>query len=166
MPATYEPIASTTLGSSAASYTFSSIPSTYTDLILVCSIDTTYTIAAGASMFMRLNGDTSSNYSSTWLVGSGSAASSSRNSSQTSMYIGEAPGSSNYPTPIICHIQNYANTNVYKTALCGSAHAGWYVSRSVGLWRSTSAITSLTVLQTVYDMTADSSLALYGIKAA
>ena len=37
MPATYEPIASTTLGSDAANVEFTSLSGTYTDLIVVCS---------------------------------------------------------------------------------------------------------------------------------
>jgi hypothetical protein len=37
MAITYEPIATTTLGTAAASVTFSSISGAYTDLVLVCN---------------------------------------------------------------------------------------------------------------------------------
>jgi len=76
---TYTPIATTTLGSSATSYTFTSIPSTYTDLVIVAQIKgdtTTY-------LNLRFNGDTGSNYSRTTLSGNGSTASSERRSNQT-----------------------------------------------------------------------------------
>ena len=64
MPNTYEPIATNTLGSAASSVTFSSIPSTYTDLIVVMN----YANSTGlADVFFRFNGDTGSNYSDTIL---------------------------------------------------------------------------------------------------
>jgi len=76
MPATYEPIATTTLGSAAATITFSTIAATYTDLRLTLVFTTS---VGGANVFFRFNGDTGTNYSYTSLEGSGSAASSSRN---------------------------------------------------------------------------------------
>ena len=80
MPATYEPIQTTTLGSAAASYTFSSIPSTYTDLKLVI---TGTSVGAYADIDLRFNSDTATNYSWTALAGNGTAASSYRASTQT-----------------------------------------------------------------------------------
>jgi hypothetical protein len=71
---TYEPIASQTLGSAVSSVTFSSIPQNYTDLILVVN----YGISAnnfGARI--RFNGDTGSNYSDSFIYGTGSSALSS-----------------------------------------------------------------------------------------
>ena len=83
---TYSTIATTTLASAAASYTFSSIPTTYTDLILVLngSFDTFNNVR-----FQVGNGsvDTGSNYSATRLLGDGSAASSDRISNTTGGYI-------------------------------------------------------------------------------
>jgi hypothetical protein len=69
MAATYEPIETQTLGSAAASVTFSSITGSYTDLILVSSISTTHT--ATTSLVIQLNGDTATNYSNTRLLGDG-----------------------------------------------------------------------------------------------
>jgi hypothetical protein len=79
MPAgnTYEAIATQTLGSAAASVTFSSIPGTYTDLVLVVA----GTLTTGTeNIVMQFNGDTGSNYSVTSLLGDGSTASSFRSS--------------------------------------------------------------------------------------
>jgi hypothetical protein len=83
---TYTPIATQTLGSAAASVTFSSIPQGYTDLILVCSpVSTT---GSNTFMWIRYNSDTGSNYSLTSMRGNGSTATSFRLSNQTYQYIG------------------------------------------------------------------------------
>ena len=61
---TYTPIASTTLGSAAASYTFSSIPNTYTDLVLIASMADSNS-GADQRMLVQVNGDTGTKYSTT-----------------------------------------------------------------------------------------------------
>ena len=72
MAITYEPIATTTLGSAQASVSFSSF-SGYTDLVLVCVATT-----ASDDQFLsvQFNGDTGSNYSNTYMTGNGSTATS------------------------------------------------------------------------------------------
>lgn len=165
MPATYEPIASTTLSSDAANVEFTSLSGTYTDLIVVCS-----TIATAANdIRLTVNGSGGTNYSYTHLRGNGSAASSARASNNGNMNIGaplSGQSSSNY-TVTKFSIMSYANTNVFKTVLFESGLAGTEVLRGVGLWRSTDSITSVKV---ACDSTAQfkigSSFAVYGIKAA
>jgi len=71
MASTYEPIATTTLAAAAASYTFSSIPATYTDLVLISSCQVTNNNDA---VRMQLNSDTAANYSNTQLAGNGTTA--------------------------------------------------------------------------------------------
>ncbi len=83
MPTTYEPIATTTLGSAAATITFSTIPATYTDLRVVWVGTVTVADSAG----MRFNSDSGTNYSRTVLQGDGSAASSNRSTSQNQIYL-------------------------------------------------------------------------------
>ena len=61
--ATYTPIATQTPGSNTASISFSSIPGTYTDLVLV--IDNAFTASGGYSYSLSFNDDTASNYSNT-----------------------------------------------------------------------------------------------------
>jgi hypothetical protein len=81
MATTYVLIASNVLASAAASTTFSSIPQTYTDLVINYS-------ARGANLAfqIRLNGDTSTNYSNIGMSGSGSAAASFSDTTQTSTF--------------------------------------------------------------------------------
>jgi hypothetical protein len=75
MPNTYEAIASTTLTATASSIDFTSISSTYTDLILVC-----YLQDSGGASYIRVNNDSGSNYSRTIVYGSGGSAASYRDS--------------------------------------------------------------------------------------
>jgi hypothetical protein len=85
MALTYQLISSNTLSTTAASVTFSAIPSTYTDLVVKISSRTDF--AAVVDYFtMRLNSDTASNYSETRLVAyAGTATLSDRYTSQTSI---------------------------------------------------------------------------------
>ena len=163
MPATYEPIATTTLASAVASFTFSSIPSTYTDLVLICSPIIT---AGPASVRIRFNGDSATNYSFTYLIGNGTSASSGRNTSATSGSIGFNAATSN-PYPIIASVQNYSNTTTFKTCLSRSSAPAAEVAAYVNLYRSTSAITSLFLgLSVGTTFAVGTTFTLYGIKAA
>ena len=158
MATTYEPIATTTLGTAAASYTFSSIPATYTDLELVF----VGTDSAFGSLNIQLNGDTTTNYSFTLLTGNGTAAASSRTATTAQMNLGL---SSTEQSVSKFFFMNYSNATTYKTVLCRGNSASNQTRASVGLWRKTpEAITSITVQGTSLQI--GSVLTLYGIKAA
>ena len=159
---TYTPIATQTLGSSATSVTFSSIPSTYTDLIIVANVNCP---TRAANVGCQYNGDTSANYSWTRLYGTGSSAVSSRATSQVRSDFGIA-GNTDWST-LICQIQNYSNTTTYKTGLGRGNFAAGYVSAFVNLWSSTAAISSIKLLNEFNEnFAAGSTFTLYGIKAA
>jgi len=159
MPSTYTPIATTTLGSSQATVTFSSF-SGYTDLILVAA----GTCSAGSYFTLRFNSDTGTNYSVTELAGDGSNASSSRITSANYMYIGAIRTTQ---TNIITQIQNYSNSTTNKTVLSRTNQAGTETKAVVGLWRSTSAITSMDIgTGGANTFQTGTTFTLYGIKAA
>lgn len=164
--ATYTPIASTTTSSSASTLTFSSISGIYTDLVVVVNYDSV--TAGNQSLNMRFNGDTATNYSYTILRGSGSAAQSANSGgADNRIYCGTASTSTtNIASNAIIHIQNYSNTSTYKTALIRQNSPDYYLMANVGLWRSTSAITSITFYQTAYNWRDGSTFSLYGITAA
>ena len=154
------------MGADAASVTFSTIPSTYTDLIIVIwgKVD-----GNDYNPAIRFNGDTGSNYSVTKLRGNGSTASSTRQSSQTYINSGTAGDPTNQDTVAVLQIMSYADTNVYKTVLASIATPGVSVGRDVGLWRSTSAITSVLLSGSALgagEWVSGSTFSLYGIKAA
>ena len=157
---TYTPITTQTLGSSTGSVTISSIPSTYTDLILIVN----GTATNDNAFDLRFNGDTSANYSTTAIYGTGSSAASYRASGDTKMDVGRADASSGVS---IIHIQNYANTSTYKTVLSRGNDSSLVIA-TVNLWRSTSAINSLTIgrYTSGTSMNSGTTLTLYGIAAA
>jgi len=159
MPSTYTPIATNTLGSAAASVTFSSIPSTYTDIVLIQN--STGAGGAGAS-YLRFNGDTTGVYSRTRLLGNGSAASSYRETGANNIS-SDAPSSSNSTT--IWNIMDYANTTTFQTVLYRD-NSSAYVVAQVGLWRNTAAITSLSITADAGTFAAGSTFTLYGVKNA
>jgi hypothetical protein len=171
--ATYEPIATTTLNSAAASYTFSSIPGTYTDLVLVSNVRcaTSISNAAFDSFGIYFNGTTGTSYSATYLLGSGTTATSGRNTNAAEVYAGEIAGflaaSGTFGSSIIS-INNYSNTTTYKTVVCRAGTANAYTTASGSLFRSTSAISSLTVriFGGAKNLEAGSTFTLYGIASA
>jgi len=157
MPLTYTPIATQTLGSSASSVTFTSIPATYTDLIIVLA----GTSSANISYKLQFNGDTGSNYSNTFLYGDGSSAISGRSSSQTS--IGGMGRTGTSQGNGVIQVMNYSNTTTNKTTIGRGSLASQLVISTVGLWRSTSAITSINLAPESGTIDAGSTFSLYGI---
>jgi hypothetical protein len=163
--ATYTQIATTTLGSAQSSVTFSSISGSYTDLVLVAN---TATNTSSNYYLIQFNSDTGSNYSSTHLRGTGSAASSTSYSNQTSIFtsIGSTISTTKLASIMTAHIMNYSNTTTYKTILSRDNNAGTEVDTTVALWRSTSAITSIKISIGANNFDTDSTFTLYGITAA
>ena len=161
--ATYDLIASQTLASAATSITFSSIAATYTDLRLVFT-----TISGAAAVYVRLNSDTGNNYSSTYLLGSGTAASSGRYSNNNAIPLADNTSSTGWSFQS-ADILSYAGST-YKTILSqnnNDQNGSGNIERTVSLWRNTAAIT--TILITTLGATTFSigtTASLYGIKAA
>ena len=159
MPSTYTPISTTTLGSAQTSVTLNSF-SGYTDLVLIFSGGENGT---NRDFKLTFNGDTSSLYSATRLIGLGTAAESSRSSNATAL---EGVVSNNICTGVY-NIMNYANTSTFKTAVYRIGDPATRVSAYVGLYRSTSAITSMTfTAEAGSTINAGSTFTLYGIASA
>jgi hypothetical protein len=160
---TYTPIATTTLGSAAASYTFSSIPSTYTDLVLISNHGVS---TATANFYIRVNGDSGNNYSYTRIMGNGSSASSARGSNFNRIVF-DGDGASTSRTNVnVINFQNYSNSTTNKTVIGRSNDATYSTSAIVGLWRNTAAITSITIGIDGHNFITGSTFTLYGIAAA
>ena len=162
MPATYEPIATTTLGSAANTITFSSIPSTYTDLRVVW-----YGIQSTSQFRFRFNNDTATNYSYTVLQGDGTSATSSRWSNQAFTYASTSAAAT-YGAFISLDVMSYAgSTNKTTLVTCSrDLNGSGSVDRGVGLWRSTSAINRIDLYLGSGNMDAGATATLYGILKA
>jgi len=161
---TYTPIATQTLASATTTVTFSSIPQTYTDLILVFSGASTgtqgYRVGLGNGSI-----DTGTDYSETFLSGSGSAASSGRRTGYPAIV---DPTVYTDQQTIIHQFMNYSNTSTYKTVLYRSNSAGNEVTSGVALWRapSNAAINIITATAYTQNFVVGSTFTLYGIAAA
>ena len=167
---TYTKIASQTSSGSSGTITFSNIPQNFTDLVLVSSILGTVN---DRGVFLRFNSDTGSNYSATSIQADGSRYSSGRESSQTWLrilgyYFGVST-STNYSMNIT-NIMNYSNSTAYKTILSRNNNiengGGNETSAFVSLWRSTSSISSLSVIIYSGNFATGSTFTLYGIAAS
>jgi hypothetical protein len=167
MPSTYTLIKGETLASSAASYTFTAIPSTFTDLVVRVSDR----IGSTTSNYINIifNSDSASNYSRTYLQGNGASALSGQDSSvartryetdisintantfaSTEIYIPNYTVSQNKPLSL----SNAWETNVTTAGIFGTA----------SLWRNTSSINSITLTPQTSTFVSGSSFYLYGIK--
>jgi hypothetical protein len=167
--ATYVPIATQTLGSAVSSITFSAIAATWTDLRVIFT--PTWT-TGGYDWTAYFNGDTGNNYSNTYLIGSGSSVSSASFSSQSNIGINSGSNAAtvaNIPELVTLDLFNYKNTTTYKTFLYSHLQdhngSGTAILR-VGLYRSTSAITSITAISNTQNFAVGSTFTLYGIAAA
>jgi hypothetical protein len=169
MPVTYTPIASVTI-STNASVTFSSIPSTYTDLRVVCSAR-----SANAATTDDFCGMTTAFgpavYSYTRVVGNGSTATSNRFAGGTVLVYGQIVGNNTafgtYSTATI-DFMNYSNTTTFKTILSRCSETNIATSAIVNLWRDTSAISTIVLfpLNSPQQFQTGSTFTLYGIKSA
>jgi hypothetical protein len=169
MALTYEPISTITLTSTAGIITFSSIPQTYTDLVMIQSarVTSAYDITA-----IRINSVTT-NYSGVYIEGNGSGATSGSGNAEISMRAGYVPGTSygNEWSSEIYNFLNYSNTTTLKTGLSRTSFtnspAGFNTQAKITLIPTTSAITQITS-QTANGASwaIGSTFTLYGIKAA
>jgi len=171
-PTAFESIATITVGSGgSASIYFTSIPSTFTHLQLRGIVKNTAASTSVTSGFFRLNNDTGANYATHYLNGSGSAVGAGGLASQTLAY-GLTDIGANATSVFggfVMDILDYKNTSKYKTvrSLTGVDNNGsGFLQIFSGLWMSTSAVDSVTLIPGSNNFAQYSTVALYGIKEA
>jgi len=150
---TYTPLATVTLASTTGTITFSSIPATYRDLILICQ----YT--NDSNPLVRFNSDSGSNYSYVRMLGTGSTTASDVSVSQSGLAI--ATGSATGGQTSIVQIMDYSATDKHKTALIRNGLASTNVNASGNRWANTAAITSVTLQIGTFGI--GSTFSLYGV---
>ncbi len=175
MANTYTLIASNTLGSSAASVTFSSIPATYTDLVLKFSARANSGGSTAGDVYVRINGSSSTIYSETVLrcYESNTAATLSQNIETSFIYLTQQNGSattSNTFSNFEVYIPSYTASQNKPISSFGVLENNNttipFIGVDAALFRSTSAITSITLNISNDAFASDSSFFLYGIKSS
>lgn len=172
MPATFESLASTTLGSDTSGLIFNNISNAYTDLVVVFNGGITNNFW---SLVARFNNDSGSLYSSQSMAGNSSGGKNGTNRVNEGYMIlgGYENGwpSNNLNCMSLIHIMNYSSTNMFKTVLVREGRGNNTVGAGVTLYRSTSAISSIYLYSSASggstaNLYAGSTISLYGIKAA
>lgn len=174
----YYQIANFTVGAGGgSSVSFTSIPATYTHLQIRALQRTTQSSVNGTSILLRMNGSASSDYSDQTLrtyFGSGTGLDAFANANTTFINVGAATSGSllsNLFTGTIIDILDYANTNKFKTTRSlngydfnGETNGYSYIQYVGGLFRSTAAISSISLTCDAGNYAQYTSIALYGIK--
>lgn len=148
----------------ATSFDFTSIPGTYKDLILEF-VDLT-TSASGKTVCVRANGDTAANYSYTHYSAAGTAkASAMVSGSANGFLLGGAVATTSATEGLagMLHIMSYASTAIYKSTVSRCGRPGVGLEQSLSQWRSTTAITSLTVRVTATPGDISGTFRLWGV---
>lgn len=143
-----------TLGTSS-SITFSSIPATYRDLVLVMNVS-----ASSAGSFMRyiFNGDTTeSNYTRVFALGNGSSTSSQ---ALNNPYVGEY---STTAAVITFNLMDYSATDKHKSLLIRSSNASALALMAASRWANNNAINSISIQSYTSNFAIGSTFSLYGI---
>lgn len=166
MASTYIPLNTQLLTGSTNTVTFNSIPQTYTDLVLMMRISVTSPNVN--AMKVEFNNNLSTNlFSETNCYSNGAAGGSVREINETNVraLTTVLTGPS---TTLYMHIQNYSNTNTYKSIMSLGGDVGYGVEFNCNSWRSTTAVSSVKIYAdpTANAMLAGTRITLYGIKAA
>lgn len=168
MPATYESLASTVVsGTSTQTISFTSISNAYTDLVIVLNC---LGINGTGAVRVQFNSDTGANYSTTVLYADASpSVQSTATFSQSYMQLNAGYNvSATIPSLFKIDIFNYAgstNKSIFSQASIYNPGSGAATAVS-GLWRNTSAISSVQLVTSGNYFVADTTATLYGIKKA
>lgn len=170
MAVTYDCLATITLSSTANTIVFSSISQSYTDLILVGRTSS----ASGNTPRFRLNGDSGTNYDH-WEFYTSTTSPASNSSTNDSVgtfgysFTASAPYSTD-PGIFIANFADYSNTSKQKPVLVHWGNRADGVGFMINNWRSTSAVTSITISSGSNFPSSATSIGsvftLYGIKEA
>lgn len=171
---TYVALAKTVLTGSQASVTFSSIPSTYTDLVLFVSARQD-TSSYYEQIYLEFNGSSTAVYSQTMVRANSATPASNRNSGQAYFNYLYEPGpsaTSNTFSNVEIYIPNYAgSTNKIMSSTSvsennSSTDSQWWLDGAAHLWGNTAAINQikLTASGAPGNFVSGSRFDLYGIK--
>lgn len=173
MANTYSAIATVTVGSGgASSIAFSSIPNTYTDLLLMISVRDSQSGASANDNSINFNGSATS-FTGRRLLGNGASASSDTVAPYSGSSVGAGATTSTFSNTSI-YIPNYASSTnksfsidtVTESNISGADKA--YGAIYAGLWSNTSAINAISIIRPAsgFDFAQYSTATLFGIKSS
>ena len=156
---TYTPLATVTLGGTASSVTFSSIPATYRDLIVV------YNFLGSTSAFTNfiVNSDSTANKGRVSMIG-GLTPFSASSSTDGDFYTGVLNTTNR--TSGVVQLMDYSATDKHKTFLARWGEfqsSDQFVNAYAYRWPSTSAITSINFRTSSGNFAIGATFNLYGI---
>jgi hypothetical protein len=154
----YVALATVTLGSAASTVTFSSIPATYKDLILIVS---SFTGSTNNVSVVRVNGDSGTNYSRVQMIGDGSITPSFAGGGENAFY-GSYFGSSTAPSSNVYQFMDYSATDKHKTVLMRT-DIDTRTMASANRWANTNAINTISLAPNSGNFNSGSTFSLYGV---
>lgn len=154
---TYTPLATTTLSASAADITFSNIPGSYRDLIIVARIDG----SAQTELFISFNGSTTG-YTSRRMQAAGVSVGFNTHTGPAMRLVGNGDIMTDDTFSAIIELHDYSTTNKHKPVLSRTNSSNG-LDLCAGRWTNTSAITSVRLIPNSGTFEAPSIFSLYGI---
>jgi hypothetical protein len=158
---TYTPLATVTLASAASSVTFSSIPNTYRDLVLIF----TGTRTGNNNVLVRVNGDSGNNYNYVGASSSGSTSSSSGVLGANNFPSTLASLQTNSQLNVVWQFMDYSATNKHKSVLTRFSQTGTEAAMFANRWANTVAINSIQVFTGNENFGSGSTFSIYGVIA-
>lgn len=171
MANTMKALQTVTVGSGGvSSISFTSIPQTYTDLVVKISARDARAVVA-SSIVLQINGSTASSGSYRRIYGDGAAAFSDSSTGETTVQSGHSDGNSATASTfgsVEIYIPNYAGTTYNKSfssdGVAETNGTTTYISMVAGLWANTAAITQITIKPaTAVNFLQYSTATLYGV---
>ena len=163
MATAWKALATITLGASQTGVTFSSIPNSYRDLVVIVSGNTA---SSDYALNMRLNSDSSSVYSSVSIEANGASTSSTSNTTTSMPTWNYNTFSASTVSSYIAHILDYSATDKHKTVIFRQGAASLGSATALGRYASTSAVSTVYVYAaTGNQLAAGTIVSLYGVSA-
>ena len=156
---TYVPLATITLASTDKEITFSSIPASYRDLIVVCNAKL---VSSSGTYWIRLNGDTGTNYSDVVMYGTGSG--SGLSNARTSQTVAFAGAIDTNASMMIAQVMDAGASDKHKTILVRENRPDGWVGARAARWADNTIVSSLTVSNdSVANFQIGATFSLYGV---
>lgn len=155
---TYTLINQITLAAASSTVTFSAVPQSYRDLVLIVE----GSVTASLTPSLRFNSDSGSNYS--FVSGAGNNNNAVYSTTGTTTFINPAP---DFGTPerfnVTYQIMDYSQTDKDKTVLVRYGLNEQSPNMVASRWASTAAITTLTYFASANAFATGTVVSLYGI---